>query len=156
MATLIGCLDRAMRSFGGVPTYWLTDNERTVTSGHVAGVAVRHPEMDAVGGHYGVTIAPCVPADPGAKRGPEAPVRVAKADLVPTDANLRPAYGSWAELVGACEGFMAEVNARPHRATRRPPELMLAEERQRLHPLPEAAYTAVFGETRRVSWSATI
>jgi transposase len=28
MPTLIGCLDRAMRVFGGAPTYWLTDNER--------------------------------------------------------------------------------------------------------------------------------
>ncbi len=43
MATTISCLDRAMRAFGGVPTYWLTDNERTVTTGHVAGIAVRHP-----------------------------------------------------------------------------------------------------------------
>lgn len=33
---------------------------------------------------------------------------------------------------------------------------MLAEERERLHRLPERPYTAVFGETRRVSWSATI
>jgi hypothetical protein len=33
---------------------------------------------------------------------------------------------------------------------------MLAEERQRLHRLPEVAYTAAFGETRRVSWSSTL
>ena len=51
---------------------------------------------------------------------------------------------------------MAEVNHRPHRATRRPPVELLAEERPRLHRLPEVAYTAAFGETRRVSWSATI
>ncbi len=42
LPTLIGCLDRAMRAFGGAPTYWLTDNERTVTIDHVAGIAVRH------------------------------------------------------------------------------------------------------------------
>jgi transposase len=30
MPTLISCLDRSMRAFGGVPTYLLTDNERTV------------------------------------------------------------------------------------------------------------------------------
>ena len=30
-ATVISSLDRAMRAFGGAPTYWLTDNERTVT-----------------------------------------------------------------------------------------------------------------------------
>ena len=33
---------------------------------------------------------------------------------------------------------------------------MLLEERHRLHRLPEVAYTAAFGETRKVSWSATI
>jgi hypothetical protein len=38
MPTLIGCVDRSMRAFGGAPTYWLTDNERTVTIDHVAGV----------------------------------------------------------------------------------------------------------------------
>jgi hypothetical protein len=65
-------------------------------------------------------------------------------------------YASWAELVAACEAFMTEVNGRQHRGTRRAPAAMLAEEQQRLHPLPTAAYTAAFGETRRVGWSATI
>ena len=36
LPTVIGCLDRAMRAFGGCPTYWLTDNEthrdRSITS----------------------------------------------------------------------------------------------------------------------------
>jgi transposase len=156
MPTLIGCLDRAMRVFGGAPTYWLTDNERTVTIDHVAGVPVRHPEMVAIGGHYGITVATCVPADPESKGGSEATVRIAKADLVPTDANLLDDYTSWADLVAACEAWMAEVNGRPHRATRRAPVEMLAEEQQRLHRLPDRPYTTVFGETRKVSWSATI
>ena len=69
LATVIGCVDRAMRAFGGAPTYWLTDNERTVTIDHVAGIAVRHPEMVAVGGYYGITVATCVPADPESKGG---------------------------------------------------------------------------------------
>ncbi len=96
--TVIACVDRAMRAFGGAPTYWLTDNERTVTIDHVAGIAVRHPEIVAVGGHYGITVATCVPADPESKGGSEPTVRVAKADLVPTDANLAtttPAGPSW-------------------------------------------------------------
>lgn len=156
MPTLTGCIDRSMRAFGGAPTYWLTDNERTVTIDHVAGVAVRHPEMVAIGGYYGITIATCVPADPESKGGSEATVRIAKADLVPTDTNLRDDYTCWAELVDACEAWMADVNGREHRVTRRVPAEMLTEERQRLHRLPERAYTAVFGETRRVSWSATI
>ena len=41
LPTVISYLDRSMRAFGGVPTYWLTDNEHTVSTGHVAGIAVR-------------------------------------------------------------------------------------------------------------------
>jgi transposase len=156
MPTLIGCLDRAMRAFGGAPTYWLTDNERTVTIDHVAGVAVRHPLIVEVGHHYGVTIATCIPADPESKGGSEATVRVAKADLVPTEANLLDDYAGWSELTAACEAFMTAVNDRAHRITRRPPVEMLAEERRRLHRLPDTAFTAAFGETRKVTWSSTI
>lgn len=154
LPTLIGCLDRSMRTWGGVPTYWLTDNEKTVTVDHVAGIAIRNPRIVAAAGHYGVTVATCVPYDPESKGGSEATVRVAKADLVPTEANLLGEYSSWAELVDACDVFTVDVNARPHRATRRAPVDALAEEH--LHRLPEAAYTAAFGETRKVSWSATI
>jgi hypothetical protein len=156
LPTVIGCLDRAMRHFEGCPTYWLTDNERTVTTDHVAGIAVRHPLLVAAGHHYGVTITTCVPADPESKGGSESTVRIAKADLVPTDTNLLEDYQSWAELVAACEAFMAKVNTRAHRITRRAPVEMLAEERARLHPLPERPFTAAFGQTRKVSWSSTI
>lgn len=156
MPTVIGCLDRSMRLFGGAPTYWLTDNERTVTIDHVAGIAVRHPQIVAVGAHYGLTVATCVPADPESKGGVEATVRIAKADIVPTDANLLDDYSCWAELVDVCDRLMAEVNGRPHRVTRRPPVEMLAEEQQRLHRLPVRPYTTVFGETRKVSCSSTI
>jgi transposase len=149
-------LDRALRSFGGAPTYALTDNERTVTVDHVCGIAVRNPRIVSVGRHYGITIATCVPADPQSKGGSEATVRIAKADLVPTDHNLRAAYGSWAELEAACEGFCDRVNARDHRVTRRPPVVMLAEERSRLHPLPSLPHTVGFGQTRRVGWQSTI
>ena len=77
-------------------------------------------------------------------------MRIAKADLVPTSANLRDAYASFAELEAACAAFCLEVNTRPHRITRRPPADMLAEERARLHPLPAHPYTAAFGVTRAV------
>ncbi len=156
LPTLIGCLDRAMRTWGGVQTYWLTDNEKTVSIEHVAGIAVRNPALVAAAGHYGVTVATCVPYDPESKGGSEATVRIAKADLVPTEANLRPQYSSWHELVAATEEFTASVNERVHRATRRTPDEMLAEEVLHLHRLPDVAYTAAFGETRHVSWSATI
>jgi Mu transposase, C-terminal domain len=97
-----------------------------------------------------------VPADPQSKGGSEATVRIAKADLVPTDHNLRAGYGSVAELEAECERFCERVNAREHRITRRPPAVMLAEERERLHPLPAVPHTVCFGQTRRVSWESTI
>jgi hypothetical protein len=106
--------------------------------------------------HYGLTVATCVPADPESKGRSEATVRVAKADLVPTDHNLRPAYGSFDELEAACSKFTDVVNARQHRVTRRRPAEMLACERSRLHPLPAVPHTLCFGETRRASWQATI
>ena len=52
--------------------------------------------------------------------------------------------------------FCERVNTREHRITRRAPAVMLAEERQRLHRLPEVAHTVCFGETRKVSWQSTI
>jgi hypothetical protein len=103
-----------------------------------------------------MTIRTCVPADPQTKGGAEATVRIAKADLVPTEANLLPEYASFAELEAACAVFCAEVNARPHRVTGRPPVEVLAEEAHRLHVLPAHPVTVAFGQTRRVGWDSTI
>jgi len=108
------------------------------------------------GGHYGATIATCVARDPETKGGSEATVKIAKADLVPTDANLRSAYEDWGELVTGCGTFMDKVNSRPHRVTARPPVEALAEEQTRLHRLPVEAFAVVFGETRRVTSTSTI
>lgn len=44
LSTVIACLDETLRAFKGVPTYGLTDNEKTVTTGRVAIPATRHPE----------------------------------------------------------------------------------------------------------------
>jgi transposase len=46
-------LPDALRCIGGVPTYLLTDNERTVTVHHVAGVAVRNSSAVEFGPRYG-------------------------------------------------------------------------------------------------------
>lgn len=35
-------IDVALRRIGGVPTYLLTDNEKTVTMEHIAGIPVRN------------------------------------------------------------------------------------------------------------------
>jgi hypothetical protein len=148
--SVLAAVDVALRRIGGVPTYLLTDNEKTVTVEHVAGVPVRSPGAVAFARHYGLTIATCLPADPATKGGSEATIRIAKADLVPASANLLPAYSSFADLDQACGRFCGEVNARPHRATRRPPSDMLAEELGRLHPVPPAPFTAALGVTRKV------
>jgi transposase len=148
--TVFAALDVALRQVGGVPTYVLTDNEKTVTVEHVAGIAVRNQMAVEFGRFYGATVATCLPADPQTKGGSESTVRIAKADLVPTDANLLGGYGSFAELEAACAVFCAEVNARPHRVTRRPPVEMLVEERRRLHPLPARPFTVLLGVERRV------
>ena len=149
-------LDRAFRVFDGVPTYALTDNEKTVSVDHVAGIAVRNPQIVAVGHHYGVSIQTCVPADPQSKGGSEATVKIAKADLVSTDHNLRPAYRSMGELQDACDQWMSDVNTRKHRSTHEPPVIRLAEEHERLHRVPKRPHTVVFGETRKVSWQSTV
>jgi transposase len=156
MPSVVMALDRTLRAFGGAPTYALTDNERTVSVDRVCGIAVRNPQIVSVGRHYGLTIATCVPADPESKGGSEATVRVAKADLVPTEHNLRGEYADFAELEAACVEFCERVNTREHRVTRRAPAVMLAEERARLHPLPQLPHTVCFGQTRKVSWQSTI
>ena len=156
MGTLLAGVDTALRTVGGVPAYLLTDNEKTVTIEHVAGVPIRHPEMVTAGRHYGCVIHTCVPYDPETKGGSEATVKIAKWDLVPTDANLRGGYASFGELVAACRVFEEKVNRRSHRETGRAPVDMLVEERHHLHALPPEPYTAALGLTRRVEDDQTI
>ena len=62
-------------------------------------------------------------------------MKLAKADLVPTDANLLTGTTrSFAELEAACEVFCEQVNGRVHRVTRRAPVEMLAEEQRAAAP----------------------
>jgi len=156
MPSVVIGLDRTLRLLAGCPTYALTDNEKTVTVEHVCGIAVRNPTIVEVSRHYGLTIATCEPADPQSKGGSEATVKIAKADLVPTDHNLRDQYEDWQALESACRQFMADVNTRPHRATRQPPVVLLAEEREHLHRVPKLPHTLCFGQTRKVDRQATV
>jgi hypothetical protein len=156
LASVVIGLDRTLRVVGGVPTYALTDNEKTVTVEHVCGIPVRNATIVEVSRHYGLTIQTCEPADPQSKGGSEATVKIAKADLVPTDHNLRDQYADWAALEGACEQFMADVNTRPHRATRQPPVSLLAQEHEHLHRLPRLPHTLCFGQTRKVDRQSTV
>jgi hypothetical protein len=149
LGTLVACLDATLRRCGGVPTYLLTDNPKTVTVDRIAGVPVRHPDIVAAGRHYGCTVETCVPFDPESKGGAEQTV-IAKADLVPTSANLLPAYASFADLADACLEWCQRVNARPHRETKAAPVDRLAIERRHLHPAPVQPHQVALGEQRLV------
>ena len=150
-------LDRTLRRLDGVPTYALTDNEKTVTVEHVCGIAVRNPQIVEVSRHYGLTIATCEPADPQSKGGSEATVKIAKADLVPTDpqparrvrglrrARARRASSSWPRSTRARTGSPAGRRSE-----------MLAEEHEHLHRLPRLPHTLCFGQTRKVNWQSLI
>ena len=83
LATVIGCVDRAMRAFGGAAAYWLTDNERTVTIDHVAGLPAR--SFDAT--------APTTP-QPKPSRGSCAPT-----SIVIDDIGLLPVAAETAEAL---------------------------------------------------------
>jgi hypothetical protein len=156
MPSVVSALDRTFRLVGGASTYVLTDNEKTVTDRHIAGVPVRNETMVGASNYYGVTICTCVPYDPESKGGSESSVKIAKADLVPTDANLLDEYRSFAELEAACAAAMATFNGRVHAVTRRIPNEALADELAFLHRVPDAPYTIAFGESRAVGWSSTV
>jgi transposase len=156
MPSVVIGLDRTLRLVGGAPTYCLTDNEKTVTVEHVCGIPVRNATIVEVSRHYGLTVHTCVVADPQSKGGSEATVKIARADLVPTDHNLREQYADWAALERACQEFMADVNTRAHRATRQPPVVLLEKEHEHLHRLPRLPHTLCFGQTRKVDHQSTV
>lgn len=154
--SVIQALDRTFRHIGGIPTYVLTDNERSVSLDHVAHIAIRNPHMVSVAVYYGFSLATCVPYDPESKGGSESTVRVSKADLIPKEVNLLEDYRSLGDLQEACAAWMEKVNTRIHSVTKKAPSEQLSIERTMLHAVPEAPYTLAFGESRSVSWSSTI
>ena len=86
--TVFAALDASFRLLGGAPTYVLTDNEKSVTVEHVARIPVRNPQVVGFARFYGVTVHTCEVRDPASKGGVENAVKLAKADIVPTDTNL--------------------------------------------------------------------
>jgi hypothetical protein len=148
--------DQGLGIIGGAPAYLLTDNAKTVTVEHVAGIPVRHPDMVALGRHYGCTVETCRPFDPESKGGTEATVKIAKWDLVPAEANLLEDYASFGELEAACAQFGDRVNGRVHRESAGVPEQRLAAERAHLHALPAEPYVLALGEERLVNEDQTV
>jgi transposase len=156
MPSVIAALDACFRYLGGAPTYCLTDNEKTVTDRHVAGIAVRNSQIVSVAAYYGVTIVTCRPADPESKGGSESTVKIAKSDIVPTEHNLLNDYDTWEQLNDACTAFCHTVNNRTHREIAATPTERFVIEAEHLHRVPDSPYTAAFGETRSVSWSSIV
>ena len=154
--SLVSALDRTLRMVGGAPTYLLTDNEKTVTTRHVAGLAVRNRETLGVAHYYGVGIHTCVVADPESKGGSESSVKLAKADVLPRPDNLVTAYPDFASLERACAEATLRFNTRVHRETGERPVNRLAIEQAELHAIPVEPYSVALGETRSVSWSSLI
>jgi transposase len=154
--SLVSALDRTFRMVGGASTYLLTDNEKTVTSRHVAGLAVRNRELIGVAHYYGVGVHTCVVADPESKGGTEATVRIAKADVLPRPDNLVAAYADFAALERACAEATTRFNTRVHRETGARPIDRLVVEQAQLHAIPAEPYSVALGETRTVSWSSLI
>jgi hypothetical protein len=154
--SVVAALDQTFRIIEGAPTYLLTDNEKTVTDCHIAGIAVRNRGAVDLSRFYGVTIATCVPYDPESKGGSERTVGIAKADLVPTEYNLLGDYRDFSELVAACSAVADSFNQRLHSVTRQIPADALEVERGFLHRVPDSPYTVAFGESRSVGWSSTV
>lgn len=123
----------------------------------MASVPVRNRSAVTFARYYAVSVLTCEPRDPATKGGVENAVKIAKADLVPTDTNLREAYGSFEELEQACEQFMAEVNQKTHRATGQAPMYRLtATEQATLHPVPDEPFTLALGESRKVPMNTSM
>lgn len=155
--TVFAALDRTFRLLGGAPTYVLTDNEKTVTVMHVAGIPVRNRSAVTFARYYSVSVLTCEPRDPATKGGVENAVKIAKADLVPTDTNLREAYASFEEVEQACEQFMAQVNQKKHRATGHAPmDRLTATEQSLLHAVPAEPFTLALGESRKVPMNTSM
>jgi hypothetical protein len=72
LPTITSCPDATFRRIGGVPARVLTANQKTVTTDHVAGIAVRNSEIVEVARHYGTTIRTCLSVAPEPKGGSEA------------------------------------------------------------------------------------
>ena len=83
-------------------------------------------------------------------------MKIAKWDLVPTSANLLPAFESFDALAQACAEFCDRVNNRVHKETGKTPAARLAVERDKLHRVPHTPFALATGEARLVDDGQTV
>jgi hypothetical protein len=75
-----------------------------------------HAEIVQIGRHNEMTFRTSLPADLQSKGGSEGTAGIAKADLIPTDANPLADYHTFGQREAACREFCEQINARVHRA----------------------------------------
>ncbi len=90
----------------------LTDNEKTVTTEHIAGIPVRNGQLVTFAEHYSVVVHNLCAGGSGVQGRHRVVGEDQQADLVPKDTNLREEYASFSELEEACEAFCQKVNTR--------------------------------------------
>ena len=137
LGTLVACLDTTLRQYRrGTDIRADRQREDRHRRAHRRDPGPAPADGRRSAGTTAVRWQSCVPYDPESKGGAEATVRIAKADLVPTEANLLPGYDSFAELADACRQWCDAVNSRRHRATGQIPADRLDIERKRCTSLP--------------------
>jgi predicted transcriptional regulator len=151
LPTVVMALDQTFRMLAGIPVYVLSDNEKSLTTQHIANLPVRNQAMVEVGRFYSTTFHTCQVYDPASKGGVERAVGVMKDDLLPKDTNLRGEYASFSELQLACDEFMCDINTRVHSVTGRVPQQAFEQdEKPLLHRVPDHPYSLTLGEERKV------
>jgi hypothetical protein len=73
LPTVIAWLDVTLRRFDGVPTYGLSDNEKTLSVDQIARIAVRNPTMVEGGRYYGLTLPAVCHVTPSRRMGRRQP-----------------------------------------------------------------------------------
>ncbi len=146
MEHFLGCHQRALEFFGGVPEKVMVDNLKSAVLKRVTGQdPVFNPRYLDFANHYGFRIVPCGVRKGNEKGRVENAVGYIKknflAGLDPGDFKvINPAAGQWLESV---------ANVRIHGTTKKKPMDMFPDEKKRLAPLPALAHdTATISQVR--------
>ena len=146
MEHFLGCHQRALEFFGGVPEKVMVDNLKSAVLKRVTGQEpVFNPHYLDFANHYGFRIVPCGVRKGNEKGRVENAVGYIKknflAGLEPGDFKvINPAARQWLESV---------ANVRIHGTTKKKPVDMFPDEKKRLAPLPAQAHdTATVSQVR--------
>jgi transposase len=137
MEHFLGCHQRALEYFGGVPAKIMVDNLKSAVLQRITGQdPVFNPKFLDFSNHYGFRIVPCGIGKGNEKGIVENGVGYVKknflAGLEPGDfKTINPAVQHWLDTI---------ANVRLHGETRQKPKDMFAEEAAHLSPLPTTPY----------------